>query len=488
MTKTKTYADIVVIGNGTAAAGAVHALNRHIIESGSGLTVLVLEAKTKEDIAGQIPELNARVTFPYEMAEQFPGIEKTVINTYNRTAFYSPRAKAVKNLPPGRVSLVDTDKLVTLLESNLQPSIRIKHNKQVCNAAYVDYDGRKLIKLTMEYPFKDEKVFETTDEVYARAVIDCSGTGSVMLDKMQGYRHDSDIVCGVLAFKVINAKIPDNKEVSLGLDDKMSHGAGIWAYHNGGQISSELKTYLEKWFANTQNKKILDMISGKTADDFAGTISDVGVSSISAYARAQHYRSNLERQAEDIFSNFAIYRDMFRGAAVIPGSAFYKPSPVLQPVSKMAGEGYILVGDSAGHATPYIGEGIRPGIDMGLAAGRIIFEAIADNDLSEKRLKNEFEKVWWNKYGKYDIWSDLFRHFSSTCFTNKEWDSFFGRIQDKLTDEDFYKVLKSEYNVDIAWKMFDWRMATHYLSYKLREGLDFFRNKATLRQAVSWIE
>jgi len=178
---------------------------------------------------------------------------------------------------------------------------------------------------------------------------------------------------------------------------------------------------------------------------------------------------------------------MFYGSAVIPGSAFYKPSPVLQPVAKMAGERYILVGDAAGHATPYIGEGIRPSIEMGRAAAEILMKAMKENDFSEKTLRSQFENIWWKKYGRYDLWSDLFRHFSSTCFKDKQWDRFMAKLQD-LDDKEFYAVLKSEYDFEIVKKMFPVKLAIHYIRYQARRIANFILHRLTFRQAASWIK
>jgi flavin-dependent dehydrogenase len=221
--------------------------------------------------------------------------------------------------------------------------------------------------------------------------------------------------------------------------------------------------------------------------DFAGTVADVGISSISTYANAQHYRDNLERQAEDLFHHLPTYERMFYGASVVPGSAFYKPSPVLQPVRRMAGERYLLVGDAAGHATPYIGEGIRPGIEMGRAAAELAVRALTDGDLSARRLRTDYEAVWWERYGRYDLWSDLFRHFSSTCFKDAQWDEFMEKLQG-LTAEEFYSILKSEYELPVVRKMFPVRLAFHYLRYQARRVLGFLLRRLSLREAASWIK
>jgi flavin-dependent dehydrogenase len=484
-TRGENFADIVIIGNGAAAAGAVSSFKELLADRKNGdLFILVLEADTEEQIALEMPEFHSRVTFPRELS--LPPIDDITMATYDKVAFYSPRTVVRKNLPSNQVSLVDIRKLIERLEGDLPENMEIRCHKQVYHARYVEIDGEKLVELSVQYPFGDEKVFEITDKIFARAVIDCSGTASIMLDKMQNYRNDSDVVCGVLGFKMIGADIPDVGEVSLGLDDQTTHGAGSWSYPNQ-TISQALRDYLEKWFSRTSNPRIQDMVKGKTVTDFVGTISDVGISSISTYANVQHYRDNLERQAEDLFHHLGAYEKMFYGAAVIPGSAFYKPSPVLQPVSKMAGDLYILVGDAAGHATPYIGEGIRPGIEMGRAAAEILLDALRDNDLSGDRLCARFENTWWDRYGRYDIWSDLFRHFSSTCFKDKQWDQFMDKVQ-VLTDDEFYDVLKSEYSFRIVLKMFPVKLAWHYLRYKFRKIAGFLFHRLNLRQATSWVK
>ncbi len=482
----KNFADIVIIGNSSAAAGAIARFRElsAAAPSGSSPSVLVLEADTEEQIASRMPEFNARVSFPDDLGLTSPG--ECTITTYDKVAFYSPRMEVRKSLPVGKVVLLDVNRLVSSLEKDLPANITIKYHKQIFNAAYVSTGNDTFIELSVQYPFSDGKVFECTDRIYCRGVIDCSGTASVMLDKMQGYRNDSAIVCGVLGFKVIGATIPDTGEVSLALDDAITHGAGAWSYPNS-TLSPDLASYIDRWFATSSNRRVKELIKGKSAADFSGTIADVGISSISAYSNVHHYRDNLERQAEDLFSHLPAYEKMFRDSAVIPGSAFYKPSPVLQPVSRMAGYRYILAGDAAGHATPYIGEGVRPGIEMGRAAADIFTEACRTGDFSEKFLRGSYEKIWWERYGIYDIWSDLFRHFSSTCFSDRQWDAFMAKLQN-LSDDEFYDILKSEYSTAIVLKMFPEKLVPYYFRYQLRRLVTFISGRLNLRQISSWIK
>ena len=490
-----TWVDLAVIGNGSAGAAVVYEINRYLKANPSlDFRVLVYDAETEEEKAAKIPEYNMRVSFPYGYVEGLPEAAEAAIHWYDKVAFFSRHRDIRKKLPETQVALVDINHLVDLMERDLDPRIQIKYHAQVYDVDYIRDDrDNEFVELKIQYPFGDGKIFEATGRQRARAVVDASGAGSVVLDKFQGYRQESDVVCGVLGFKVMGAQIPDLQEVSLALDDSITHGAGAWAYHNGSELSPKFEAYLGEWFhkVNTdkkyEGKRIRSFIKGKSPKDFAGTISDVGISSISTYARAQHYISNLERQAEELFSALPAYAEMFMGSAVVPGSWFYKPSPVLQPVAKMAGRRYLLVGDAAGQATPYIGEGVRPGIDMGRKAAEILIEALRKDDLSESTLRRPYERFWWNNYGKYDIYSDLFRHFSSTCFDDGQWDDFFKGIDEKLTSEEFYEVLKSQYTSEIVFKMFNMKMAPHYFKYQARHIYNFVFDKLTLREAASWL-
>lgn len=478
--------DIVIIGNGTAAAGAVARVKEVLrADPGRKLSVLVVDAATEQARQACIPEYCARVTFPHDLPVAVPELESAVITWYENIAYYSHRASVHKALPRGCVALVDVYKLIALLERDLPPQIALKWHRQVYDARYVQTAHGEAIELWVQYPFGAEKVFEDTDRLYARSVIDCSGTGSILLDRMQGYRHDATIVCGVLGFKVIGAKLPDAREWSLGVDDSITHGAGSWSYPNDG-ISPAMTDYLDAWLRDVRSPRTRKLTQGKRAKDFAGTIADVGISSIAPYANAQHYQSNLERQADELFQRLPGYQKMFHGAAVIPGSAFFKPSPVLQPVAQMAGRRYLLAGDAAGHATPYIGEGVRPGMDMGYAAAGILLDALANGDFSEATLRSRYEAAWWEKYGHFDIWSDLFRHFSSTSFGDKEWDTCF-EILRALSADEFYSVLRSEYSTELVRKMFPYKVLPHYLAYQSRRALDTLRHRMTVRQAVSWL-
>lgn len=475
--------DVVVLGNGAAAAGAVLRFKeRFAAAPSSPVKVLVLDAATEEERARRIPEYDARVSFPADLPGEIPDLSSAVLARYRTVAYYSHASPVRKALPLGRVSLLDTGKLVDLAERDLPRQITVKWHRQAFAAAYGI--GRKHIELSIQYPFGDEKVFETTERIRARAVIDCSGTGSLLLDQMQGYRHDSSVVCGVLAFKVLNARV-DTGEVSLGLDDGLTHGAGSWAYPNQG-LTPAMTEHLARWFATTKNPRVKQLVQGKRPEDFAGTLVDVGISSISPYANAQHYAGNLERQAEGLFMRLPGYSQMFAGSVVVPGSAFYRPSPVLQPVARMGGDRYLLVGDAAGHATPYIGEGIRPGMQMGWVAADLVFDRLASDDLAERSLVEPYEKEWWNRFGHTDVWSDLFRHFSSTCFDDASWSEFMTKLE-TLTDEEFYRVLRSEYDVGIVAKMFPARLVPHYLRYQLSGALDFALHRTRPRQVASWL-
>jgi len=64
-----------------------------------------------------------------------------------------------------------------------------------------------------------------------------------------------------------------------------------------------------------------------------------------------------------------------------------------EPMKKLVCNNIMRVGDSAGHATPHMLEGIRPSIDFGTMCGRVAVEAWKVGDFSRGFLER-YEKMW----------------------------------------------------------------------------------------------
>jgi digeranylgeranylglycerophospholipid reductase len=70
----------------------------------------------------------------------------------------------------------------------------------------------------------------------------------------------------------------------------------------------------------------------------------------------------------------------------------------LKPPTRTYGERMVAVGDAAGHVKPTTGGGIYYGLVGAEIAGDILHLALADNDLSAKRLAS-YERAWRRKLG-----------------------------------------------------------------------------------------
>jgi digeranylgeranylglycerophospholipid reductase len=70
----------------------------------------------------------------------------------------------------------------------------------------------------------------------------------------------------------------------------------------------------------------------------------------------------------------------------------------LKPPSRTYGERMVAVGDAAGQVKPTTGGGIYYGLIGAEMAGEVLHQALADNDLSAKRL-SRYERVWRRKLG-----------------------------------------------------------------------------------------
>jgi digeranylgeranylglycerophospholipid reductase len=74
--------------------------------------------------------------------------------------------------------------------------------------------------------------------------------------------------------------------------------------------------------------------------------------------------------------------------------------PISGPRSRTVADGVILVGDAAGFTSPLFEGGSHLALWSGRQAAQTIAKAIAENDLSENRLKT-YEKDWKGKFPPY---------------------------------------------------------------------------------------
>jgi digeranylgeranylglycerophospholipid reductase len=113
---------------------------------------------------------------------------------------------------------------------------------------------------------------------------------------------------------------------------------------------------------------------------------------------------------------------------------------------RFVGDGILAVGDSAGHASSLLGEGIRWAIEAGRMAGEVAAKAVRNGDVSRKALE-PFEKRWMKRHG-----SDLrLAHKINqriAGWDDQKWDDRMELVK-RLTPDQFVEALKT--NLTGGW-------------------------------------
>lgn len=117
----------------------------------------------------------------------------------------------------------------------------------------------------------------------------------------------------------------------------------------------------------------------------------------------------------------------------------------ITPAEKTYGEGYIMVGDAAGHFQPIGGVGTRNAIGFGKIAGEEASKAIAEGDTSKKRLRRYEEQWRQDPAGQKLIKSlQISEYLRSRKFKDAEVEKIFENLQSKPITEDFYIEMQKQ--------------------------------------------
>jgi len=101
-------------------------------------------------------------------------------------------------------------------------------------------------------------------------------------------------------------------------------------------------------------------------------------------------RNVVERNFQEAIINFYPYSEMFAGAK--RKRAEFGTIP-LEPIRKFVYGQIMIVGDAAGQATPWYGEGVRPALESGKTCGEAIIEAYKKGKFRTRTLKR-YQNVW----------------------------------------------------------------------------------------------
>lgn len=117
------------------------------------------------------------------------------------------------------------------------------------------------------------------------------------------------------------------------------------------------------------------------------------------------------------------------------------------PVERFSRDGLLLAGDSGGHGSTLVGEGIRFAIYAGQLAGQIAAEAVKTGDTSEKFL-SRFDKLWRARFGRDMDISYLINKRIAT-YTDAQWDGAL-RLLKRLTPAQAAQALRGDYSAGLV--------------------------------------
>ena len=116
------------------------------------------------------------------------------------------------------------------------------------------------------------------------------------------------------------------------------------------------------------------------------------------------------------------------------------------PVERFSRDGLLLAGDSGGHGSTLVGEGIRFAIYSGQLAGQVAAEAVKAGDTSAKAL-GRFDKQWRSRFGRdMDISYLINKHIAN--YTDEQWDSGLDLLK-RLTPSQAAQTLRGDYTAGL---------------------------------------
>jgi len=328
-------------------------------------------------------------TFHVSMLKKL-GLEDIPFNEPKNARIYSPDKKMIEIVLQDGVS----SPLVIVERKMLEKRLAVK----VANLGVDIFTKTPAIDVIKENGFvKGVKVLHFGEEkdIHSKVVIDASGPNAFVARKagLNVYRNiESFVSCA--QFQMANIDIDDKTaEIYLG---GVAPGGYIWILPKG------------KGFANV----------------------GIGVS------------GNIGNEALNYLEEFVENEHRLKDGSIIETNVGIVP--VGGEAEKLVSNGLILVGDAGRMVNPATGGGMIFAIKAGLAAGKVIADAVKNNDFSEKKL-SEYEKIWRNDIGKrFKTFNALKNVFLS--LSDKEIDDIVeavGKIRiDKDMAEPWYPMLK----------------------------------------------
>ena len=137
--------------------------------------------------------------------------------------------------------------------------------------------------------------------------------------------------------------------------------------------------------------------------------------------------------------------EKFRGASPVEYHTGLFPSE--GPVERFSRDGLILAGDSGGHGSTLVGEGIRFAIYSGQMAGSVAAEAVKTGDTSSSFL-SRFDKQWRTRFGRdMDISYMINKHIAN--YTDEQWDNALDLMK-RMTPAQVAQTLRGDFSAALV--------------------------------------
>lgn len=147
-------------------------------------------------------------------------------------------------------------------------------------------------------------------------------------------------------------------------------------------------------------------------------------------------RDIVEKNFREAIRNFYPYNEMLSGAQRRRSEFGTIP---FGPINNLAHRQFLIVGDAAGQATPWYGEGVRPALESGEMCGKTIAEAYQNGQLNARTLNN-YQRLWDAKNRK--TYSNRTRAGFRSYFRNQEqWDNSV-RYQASLAPQEMMAIIR----------------------------------------------
>jgi flavin-dependent dehydrogenase len=313
-------------------------------------------------------------------------LEQAIIRKYPRGFIFGPKAKSFFDLKHDPSNLVSYRKILEILKKRTKASFYF--DIEIVDAKYA--------KDCLELADLKNNIYE------AKLVVDASGRSSAIaqilgIERMKAYYK-------YYGFELTNCNI-DPDTAGFFVDTRYSNSGG-WVY----PIS--------------KNK------------------CQVAIGELMPLVESTH--SDLRRNLLRSIKNYHTYE--LSKSKIVENTDFSVQYPV-EAISTMALNRLIIIGDAAGQATPIMAEGLRPILDMSLIAADTVKQAFKKNNYSKRFLK-QYEKQWWDNFGKYDFWAIILRHVAVKYFDNIQWDRAIESLH-KLDTQMKFDFIKSRFGFSI---------------------------------------